>query len=1298
MKRNSVKSLVLVSVALSTLLVGCGSSSGVRDDQATKQGGGDESTPKQEIATKSIDGKAVDGYLQYATVCLDLDKDGYCQPKEPSTQTSKDGSFKLDISADVQKDPNFDQAMLLVYGGRDADTGTDFVGKLLAPADEDQISVTPITTLVAKAVESELKKSNGKKLTKQEIKEKIKAKKEQVAKILDIKPEDITKDPVEEAKVGKNKKILEKALQLQKVAEAISEKSDSGNNNDKVSEVYEKLAQALDGTDDNKAEQKGVDLLLEHIAKKDLSMRDKVIKAQRLTKNIEKAVQKLDDFSKVAVVIKEDVRKIQKDEDIVDINDDDLDKTPDQWQEEFIKSDLRDIGEEVTQDKIAKIRDAFKNQKDGIRPGFLFEKKDEKVEDDTLKEIFEKVKKVEKKKEIIKKRQEAEKSGKVVSFEDGTKLYAIHSDDRRFKYEEISLDKGKVKVDEFRFVPDQGEFVEDNKEHKDIVLKDGKWQERIEKKEFKYKRNSDGTLIIPEVNVAVKLLNKEDLSEKTIYIDELDADLKMPKGAIGYFMKFDDKSDSYHLEHAIDEENRYGSQQENSSTQSPATVEEYVAKMCENNRFFDADGKECSVSTKEGYIGGYKHNENGGLKANSLDKDPDNIYVEGKWFITTVDGKEILNLKYKGHDSEDGNEIMASYKGKLYRGWREKAQNHTERNFNKVAIDAIKAQFKEMFKDGKIRFDVDTRDQGREDGHQDARPSNGEQQGYQGQQGSHNGGYVPAKEDSNATQSPSNGYHNGQIPVYQGELEKMLLDDGMKLYSFDRDMDHGNVVMKYEQITFDSNNINLSRYAYNHEAKEFQNREKENREIILVDGTWQKDEAKEFSYVKNSDGTVFVPRYNTVVNPLGQEDVSGKSIYVDALGGNIEMPQGAKFYHLSFENKGDEYHLEERDDRYSSLDSYVTQMCNIGIFVTNDNGQCDINTKSGHTAIPKSDSDTNVTVTGKWFIENKGNIEILNVKYDADQNVDGNPIFADYDGVLYRGWKEKGHKNLEINYNEVAFEVIKEALVKDADKLQNDIDNGGQGSSTGEQNSTENNQTATPINDGNALLMAKLANKTFFTIESTYDGNKNDYFIKAIHFDGNGEFSETLDDGTVHKIILDDQNRRLADKDIHPDGAVGTGYSYYQGETEEFLNFQRLYFKTQQFAMNEVNRLKKEQEERLAKHSEAANELVGMFFYFKDNQYVKSIAFGEDLATIIMSDNSEHQGTWTLDSEGYLSVEGKELKLYLSLPEQSEDASISDLDGSKLNFSIYFSDEYSNPNNEDVYKDHGELIIESIGM
>ena len=182
----------------------------------------------------AVSGKAVDGYLVYATVCLDLDNDGYCQlGVEPATSTDINGSFSLSVTAEQRANPGYATAPLLVYGGYDADTNADFVGKLKATFDEAaEINVTPISTMVEAMVAA------GEDVASAEV---------AVGTMLGL-PEgtDLGADPVAAAQT--DPQLLRAALQLQKSLEILAQAlaaNSTTSEDDLVDGLYASLATQL---------------------------------------------------------------------------------------------------------------------------------------------------------------------------------------------------------------------------------------------------------------------------------------------------------------------------------------------------------------------------------------------------------------------------------------------------------------------------------------------------------------------------------------------------------------------------------------------------------------------------------------------------------------------------------------------------------------------------------------------------------------------------------------------------------------------------------------------------------------------------------------------------------------------------------------------------------------------------------------------------------------------------------------------------------------------------------------------
>ena len=643
MKRNSLIKGIAVSVALSAILAGCGSGT---------TASGDNDKKSDEVQATTISGKAVDGYLQYATVCLDLSQDGYCQEGEPTTQTSDNGSFELQIQPQIQKIDGFDEAMLLVYGGKDVDTGADFRGKLLAPADAKVVNASPISTLVAKAVQKELKADR--KLTKEEMKEKIEASKERIAKIFGINKEDILKDPV--AEKVRNPKLIKEALKIQKAVEAMSGASED---NEKLEEIYEKLVQHLEQAEDAK----GMDSLLAKAYKDDPRLAD----AKNISKNIEKSFKKFEvdlDLGKVAFIIKEDLKKIKQQKPVDEILDeDDRFKIGHDWDMAYIKSGLEDIGiDNPSLEQIEKIKADFTD----INPRVILEniKKFEDSEDEILKEIHEKIKKSQDRQKEKEEIDRAKYDGQIFKFEKGMTLFDFDTDYGDAEYTEIKLGEDNVlSIKDFEFNGQQFEQdLESEDDFKGYKFKDGAWVVDEDSDELNYRLDDKGVMTLPEIGYEITLLNQKDIS------GDKRRSVVMPEGSKISYLKVKQLNDEYELDREVFRGDRtYGS------------ISEYINHMCEIKYFTTNAGTSCDENTKEGKS------------------------REGKWNIKTLSG-DVEVLVQKSYYQDDGEaNIYASMNGKLYNGWfnPKGVERDPEPYFNKVAMDAIK----KAITDGDVSID-----------------------------------------------------------------------------------------------------------------------------------------------------------------------------------------------------------------------------------------------------------------------------------------------------------------------------------------------------------------------------------------------------------------------------------------------------------------------------------------------------------------------------------------------------------------------------------------------------------------
>jgi len=162
MKPLSILKLIALVLPATLLMAGCGGSSSAAEHSANlparpANGGSigdnaylDPVLPKLPN-TLTITGRAIDGYLQGARVCVDLNDDGQCEPGDPTTTTTANGSYSLTV------DPRLSQGkkMLAEIGPDtlDISSGSHFTTTFtLATVIEDPttpIHITPITTLVA---------------------------------------------------------------------------------------------------------------------------------------------------------------------------------------------------------------------------------------------------------------------------------------------------------------------------------------------------------------------------------------------------------------------------------------------------------------------------------------------------------------------------------------------------------------------------------------------------------------------------------------------------------------------------------------------------------------------------------------------------------------------------------------------------------------------------------------------------------------------------------------------------------------------------------------------------------------------------------------------------------------------------------------------------------------------------------------------------------------------------------------------------------------------------------------------
>lgn len=162
-------------------------------------------------ASSTINGVAVDGYIQGATVFLDRNGNGSPDNGEPSAVTDSSGRYSLNTTGISAAE--LTGLKVIVSGGVDTDTGYAFTGRLSARV-EDAASgqvVTPLTTLVDAMVAQGLASDPD-------------SARSQIAKALGLSASDLMLDPMKviDSKPGvyTTQVALQRAIQLLTAANA----------------------------------------------------------------------------------------------------------------------------------------------------------------------------------------------------------------------------------------------------------------------------------------------------------------------------------------------------------------------------------------------------------------------------------------------------------------------------------------------------------------------------------------------------------------------------------------------------------------------------------------------------------------------------------------------------------------------------------------------------------------------------------------------------------------------------------------------------------------------------------------------------------------------------------------------------------------------------------------------------------------------------------------------------------------------------------------------------------------------
>ena len=174
---------------------------------------------KNKLIIRSISGKAIDGYIKNANVCIDINKNNKCDDNEPSTKTQTDGTFSLKITI-----KNIGHYTVIITGGIDTATNKPFQGTLKDiinvknnNVDILNLRVTPLTTISTLIYEEEIKSNPN---------YKIKTAKQIIAKNLDLNLSQINTDPLKDKAVFI---ITQQIIQTIKILSKTIQKNESDN-------------------------------------------------------------------------------------------------------------------------------------------------------------------------------------------------------------------------------------------------------------------------------------------------------------------------------------------------------------------------------------------------------------------------------------------------------------------------------------------------------------------------------------------------------------------------------------------------------------------------------------------------------------------------------------------------------------------------------------------------------------------------------------------------------------------------------------------------------------------------------------------------------------------------------------------------------------------------------------------------------------------------------------------------------------------------------------------------------------
>ncbi len=696
--------LISITTAIVLALSGCG-------------GGGDPLTDDgvpNAAPSLTISGKAVDGYLKEAIVCLDLDMNDNCNlSKEPAANTDENGSYTLTLTQEQLDHENFNVAPIIAYGGIDSDTGKRFEGFLKAPNDGSAINVTPLTTLVQKYVETQIQ--SGDTVTKDALKEKIQGAQTKVKTILKI-PDDvnITEDPIKLHEDGESN-LLKASLSLQKTVQtlakaAATDVNDSKSESELVEDVYEALAHSLGLVDDQQPADaaSGIEVLVEKAATTD-KLPQKAIEVKDVAINLGKKVEDLvESFANsqtnqntssvslemIATVIEQDISKLEKEFEvkddlsdfnasaIIDFEVSDTTFDPDTYRIEGLKYEITEfIGLQLNENDlgtlIAKLPQDF-------QPWDLYERTDELKDIAECEELYEKI-------EELQKQWEKEAYQELAEASDGVELQLPETFyDFWVEYYDGQDHIGMSAVtfhEEYTLTAKEYFFSADEQEWKaadesnNYILGPNGWIPEMDS--VSVTKNDDGTFTL-NTGEKVKIVGPLDIEGS--YTLPSGIAVNMPEGAAEYIISVE-VSDRYELHEA---------ERNHDTNETYSGLSPFMQNQCNEHWFagnYDGgvsfgDCNELNAQSGTLYLVKRTFDQNGNDSGSQIVSQN-----AGEWKIYTENGAQILEVipNEEARDYLDvSNPIFSVIDDVLYRGEHEQNKEDVFSAFNETAANVIK--------------------------------------------------------------------------------------------------------------------------------------------------------------------------------------------------------------------------------------------------------------------------------------------------------------------------------------------------------------------------------------------------------------------------------------------------------------------------------------------------------------------------------------------------------------------------------------------------------------------------------